>query len=218
MAMDDDLQTHPDEIFRLIEKLQEGYDVVYAYYPQKKQSLFRRIGSSFSSWTVRQLIGKPKGLKTSSFWIARRFVIDNLISYCIPYTFLPGLVLRTTNNIGNVEVRHYDRAYGESGYTLKKLIKLWMNIMGFSLRPLRFATTCGMLFALAGFIGTLVIIFRKLFLNVTVVGWSSLIVTICFFSGMILMFMGIIGEYIGRMFMADSNYPQYTVKDKEGCL
>lgn len=216
ICMDDDMQTHPDEIDKLINKIDEGYDVVYAYYPKKRESVFRLLGSKFSSWTVQKLIGKPKGLNTSSFWIAKKFVKDSIIKYNYPYTFLPGLILRTTNNIGNIEVQHYARTVGKSGYDLKRLIKLWSNIIGFSIKPLRAATVIGGAFAIVGVLCAFGIVLRKLFFNINTAGWSSLIVAVCFFSGLILTFMGVIGEYIGRIFLASGNYPQYSIRDMEG--
>ena len=104
ICMDDDMQTHPSQLHKLIEKMNEGYDIVYAYYPEKEHAWFRNLGSKFSSWTVRKLIGKPKWLKTSSFWIAKRFVRDYAIQYKNAYVFMPGLFLRTTSNIGIVQV------------------------------------------------------------------------------------------------------------------
>lgn len=216
VCMDDDMQTHPSQIHKLINKMKEGYDVVYAYYPEKKQRWFRNLGSNFSSWTVRKLIGKPKDLKTSSFWIAKKFVRDYVIQYKNAYVFIPGLFLRTTSNIGNVGVTHFEREAGTSGYNLKALLKLWSNILGFSIRPLRMASTLGIFFSFIGFIGALVVMIRKILFQIQIEGWSSLIVAICFFSGIILMFMGLIGEYIGRMFLISGNQPQYVIREIRG--
>lgn len=216
ICMDDDMQTHPNQIYKLIEKIAEGYDMVYAYYPEKKHKWYRNLGSRFSSWTVRMLIGKPKWLKTSSFWIARRFVRDAVIQYHNANAFIPGLILRTTNNIGNVEVEHFDREVGVSGYTLKNLIKLWSNIIGFSVKPLRIASIVGGIFSVVGIFGAIVVIIRKLLFGVNTAGWSSLFMAICFFSGVILMFMGLIGEYVGRLFLASGNQPQFVIRKMEG--
>lgn len=144
ISMDDDLQTRPSQLPKLFEEIEKGYDVVYGYYPEKKHSRFRNFGSWVHFESIRILIGKPKGMKTSSFFVMRKFVRDYIIQYKEPYTHLQGLVLRTTRNISCIPVEHFDRAYGQSGYTFKKLIKLWSNIVGYSVVPLRMATCLGM--------------------------------------------------------------------------
>ena len=212
ISMDDDMQTHPSQLPKLFEKFDEGYDVVYAYYKDKKHSGFRNFGSWVNFTTVRILIGKPKDMKTSSFWIIRKFVRDSIIQYRTKYTYLQGLFLRTTKNIACVPVEHFERAYGQSGYTLKKLIGLWSNIMGFSIVPLRIATRFGIFVACLALIGALAVFIRKLIHPELAVGWASTMVTISFFSGMIIMFLGLIGEYVGRMFLASGSDPQYVIR------
>lgn len=213
LAMDDDMQTHPSQLPVLFQAFDENqYDVVYGYYPQKKHSLFRNFGSYVNYLSVRILIGKPKDLKTSSFWIIRKFVRDYVIQYPSPYAYLQGLFLRTTKNIGSVPIQHFEREVGTSNYTFRKLLGLWSNIMGFSIVPLRLATYVGYLFSLGGILGALFIIIRKLLVPSMAMGWPSMMVAICFFSGINLLFMGLIGEYIGRMFLGMGRYPQYVVR------
>lgn len=213
IAMDDDLQTHPSQLPKLFEAFDQGYDIVYAYYPQKHHSPFRNFGSWVNATSVRILIGKPKELKTSSFWIIRKFVRDYVIEYKSHYTHLQGLFLRTTRNIASVPVEHFDRGYGQSGYTFKRLISLWSNIMGYSIVPLRIATRVGTFFALASILGAIFIVLKKIFAPTSAVGWYSLIVSIFFLSGLIMIFLGLIGEYLGRMFQGMSNDPQYVVRE-----
>lgn len=212
MAMDDDMQTHPSQIHKLMEEIEKGYDIVYAYYPEKKHSWYRNIGSYFNSLTVRILIGKPKELKTSSFWIIRKFVRDSVIQYQNSHAYIQGLFLRTTRNIKCIPVEHFEREVGSSNYTFKALVKLWSNIIGFSVVPLRMASFMGAFFSLLSLVGAIVIIIRKILFDTSAVGWPSMMVAICFFSGIILMFMGLIGEYIGRMFLASNSQPQYVVR------
>ena len=212
IAMDDDLKTHPSQLPAMFEEFDKGYDIVYGYYPEKHHSLFRNFGSWVNSTSVRILIGKPKDLKTSSFWIIRKFVRDYVIQYRSHYTHLQGLFLRTTRNIASVPVEHFDRAYGSSGYTFKKLISLWSNIMGYSIVPLRIAQRTGIFFAILGIIGALAIVLKKIFAPTSAVGWYSMMVSICFFSGLIMMFLGVIGEYLGRMFKGMTNDPQFVVR------
>jgi len=213
IAMDDDLQTHPSQLPKLFEAFDQGYDIVYGYYPQKHHSLFRNFGSWVNSTSVRILIGKPKDLKTSSFWIIKKFVRDYVIEYRSHYTHLQGLFLRTTRNIASVPVEHFDRGYGQSGYTLKRLISLWSNIMGYSIVPLRIATRVGTFFAVMSILGAIAIVLKKIFAPTSAVGWYSLIVSIFFLSGLIMIFLGLIGEYLGRMFQGMSNDPQFVVRE-----
>ena len=212
ISMDDDMQTHPSQLPLLFEEFDKGYDVVYGYYKDKKHSGFRNFGSWVNYTTVRILIGKPKDMKTSSFWIIKKFVRDYVIQYKSHYTHLQGLFLRTTRNIASVPVEHFDRGYGQSGYTFKKLIELWSNIMGYSIVPLRIATRAGVFFAILGILGAIAIVLKKIFAPTSAVGWYSVMVSICFFSGLIMLFLGLIGEYLGRMFQNMSNNPQYVVR------
>lgn len=212
IAMDDDMQTHPSQLSKLFAKFEEGYDIVYGYYPEKKHSLFRNFGSYMNYLAVRVLIGKPKDLKTSSFWVIKKFVRDYVIQYHSPYTHLQGLFLRTTKNIGNVPLEHFEREYGTSNYTFKKLVQLWSNILGFSVIPLRLATYVGYILSFLGILGAAFVFIRKLIHPAMAIGWPSVMVAIFFFSGIILLFMGLIGEYIGRMFLSISNNPQFVIK------
>ena len=156
IAMDDDMQTHPSQLHFLLEEIDKGYDIVYGYYPKKKHSGFRNLGSYLNYLTVRILIGKPKDMRTSSYWVIRRFVRDYVIQYQSPYTHLQGLFLRTTRNISCIPIEHFEREVGESGYTFSKLVQLYSNIMGYSVVPLRLSTYCGYLFSAISILGALI--------------------------------------------------------------
>ncbi len=212
ICMDDDLQTHPSQLPALFEEFDKGYDIAYGYYPEKKHSPFRNFGSWVNYISVRILIQKPKDLKTSSFWIIRKFVRDYAIQYRSAFTHLQGIFLRTTRNIVSVPIQHFDRAYGQSGYTMKKLVNLWSNIMGFSIVPLRIARNAGLFFSLLSICGAIFIALKKIIAPTSAVGWYSMMVAICFFSGLIMLFLGLIGEYLGRMYLGQSNNPQYVVR------
>lgn len=216
IAMDDDMQTHPSQLKYLLAEIDKGYDIVYGYYPEKKHSLFRNFGSFMNYITVRILIGKPKDMKTSSYWVIRRFVRDYVVQYKSPYTHLQGLFLRTTRNISCIPIEHFDREVGESGYTLKKLLQLWSNIMGYSVIPLRMATYCGYFFSVLSILGAVIVVIRKLLDPSMAIGWPSMMCAICFFSGVIMLFMGLIGEYLGRMFLGMNRQPQFVVKKVYG--
>ena len=212
MALDDDMQTHPDQMPKILAELDKGYDIVYGYYPHKKHSWWRNIGTFMNYITVRLLLKKPKGLRTSSFWAIRRFVRDYAVQYPSEFTHLQGLFLRITRNITCVPIEHHEREVGESGYTFGKLFQLWSNIMGFSVVPLRIATRCGFLISFIGVLMAIVIVIRKLLNPAYAIGWPSLMSAICFFSGMNMLFIGLIGEYVGRIFLGVSRNPQFVVR------
>lgn len=212
IAMDDDGQTHWSQLAVLFDEFDKGFDIVYGYYPEKKHSGFRNFGSWLNYISFRVLIGKPKDMKTSSFWIIKKFVRDYVIQYKSQYTHLQGLFLRTTRNIASVPVKHFDRTYGKSGYTLKKLVGLWSNVMGYSIVPLRLARNAGLFFSTLSLLGALGIVLKKLIAPTSAVGWYSMMVAICFFSGLIMLFLGLIGEYLGRMYLGMSNHPQFVIR------
>ncbi|MCC8073652.1 MAG: glycosyltransferase family 2 protein [Clostridiales bacterium] len=214
LCMDDDMQTHPSQIKILLNEILNGYDVVYGFYPEKKHNKFRNIGSKINYLTVRLLIGKPKSLKSSSFFIMKSFIKDYIINYNCSYSYLPGLVLRTTKNISCVPVKHFEREVGKSGYTFKALLKLYSNILGFSVVPLKLCTYCGYIVSGLSMLGAVVVLIEKLFVNTGMaMGWPSTIIIICFMFGLSFIFLGLIGEYIGRMFMSSTNTPQYVIRE-----
>lgn len=153
ICLDDDGQTPASEMFTLIDKLDEGNDVVFAKYKEKKHSFVRNFGSFINDIMARTMIGKPKDLSMMSYFCARRFVIDEVLRYQNPYPYVSGLLLRTSNKIVNAEVSHHERMEGTSGYTFGKLISLWLNgFTSFSIKPLRLATLVGSICAIAGFL------------------------------------------------------------------
>jgi len=214
VCLDDDGQTPPGEVYKLLNALSESVDVVYAEYANKKHSAFRNLGSRLNAKMAEYLIGKPKELFVSSYFVAKRYVIDEIISYRNPYPYVIGLILRTTKNIVNVEVDHRERQEGSSGYTLRKLFMLWLNgFTAFSVKPLRVATGVGISFAGIGFCYAVYTVVKK-FLNPAVpVGWSSMMAAILIIGGCILFMLGLIGEYIGRIYISLNNSPQYVVKN-----
>ena len=218
ILMDDDGQTHPSQLSAILGGLDDSHDVVYGYYNDKKHSGFRNFGSWFTHTTVRILIGKPKNKKTSSFVCMKKYVRDNIITYPAHYTQMQGLILRTvtTDRIACVPIEHFDRAYGQSGYTLKKLLSLWSNIAGFSIVPLQATRRAGIFISACGVVGMIVLIIRKIVSKTKILGWTSTMMTIIFFSGIIILTLGVVGEYVGRMFLTMGNYPQYVVREIYG--
>lgn len=214
VCLDDDGQTPADEVGKLLERLEAGDDVVYARYSHKQHSLFRNFGSYINEKMAQFLLGKPKELCVSSYFAARRFVVEEMLKYENAYPYVIGLVLRTTKKISNVEVKHRQREVGESGYTLAKLLGLWFSgFTAFSTKPLRIATVTGFFCAMAGFLYALYTVIKK-FVNPAVpVGFSSLMSAILFIGGMLMLMLGLIGEYIGRMYICINNAPQFVVRD-----
>lgn len=215
VCLDDDGQTPADEADKLLDRLEEGYDAVYAQYGQKRHSAFRNLGSSINEHMTRMMLGKPKELYISSYFAVKRFVVEDMIRYENSYPYVIGLVLRATKNIANVPVTHREREEGVSGYTLKKLIGLWFNgFTAFSVKPLRIATAIGCVSALLGFLYGLYTIVKR-FANPNVpVGFSALMSAVVLFGGLMMVMLGLIGEYIGRIYISLNNSPQYVIREK----
>lgn len=216
VCLDDDGQTPACEVDRLLAGLEKGADVVYARYSHKHHSGFRNLGSRINELMTRIMLGKPKNLYLSSYFAARRFVIDEMIRYEYAYPYVIGLVLRTTKNIVNADVNHRDRQDGKSGYTLKKLLGLWFNgFTAFSVKPLRIATVAGVICAFCGFGYGIYTIIKKIFIRPPelVIGFSALMSVIVFMGGMIMLMMGMIGEYMGRMYISMNNSPQFVIRE-----
>lgn len=215
VSLDDDGQTPASETFKLVDKLEEGYDVVYGYYKHAKQHLFRRFGTWANKKMAEAIIGQPKTLQTTSFFIMRKFIVDEIVRYPHPFAYISGLVFRTTKSLGNVEVQHRRRLEGESGYTIAGLIGLWVNgFTAFSVKPLRAATFIGLICAVIGFAAGLFVIYKKLMFPAVPVGYTSMLATLLFIGGMIMLLLGLIGEYVGRIYISINQSPQYVVREK----
>lgn len=214
ISMDDDMQTRPSELVKMFEAFDKGYDVVYGAFPQKKESLFRLFGSWINKTCAVAFLGRPKELRTSSFWIIRKYVRDSIVEYKGAHSYMLGLILRATSNITQVEVEHFERTSGQSGYTFKTLLKLWSNIIGFTIKPLRLAMQGGFLISFAAFIAVIILLIRKIIHPGITAGWASMMIGIFFSLGIELLFIGLIGEYVGRTYMHINNEPQYVIKDK----
>ena len=215
VCLDDDGQTPADEVDKLIGKLEEGYDAVYAKYDHKQHSAFRNLGSKVNELMTRMMLNKPKELYISSYFAVRRFVVEDMIRYGNSYPYVIGLVLRATKNITNVEVQHREREEGTSGYTLKKLLGLWFNgFTAFSVKPLRIATAIGCGCAGIGFLYGMYTIVKRLVNPAVPMGFSALMSAIVFFGGMVMILLGMIGEYIGRIYISLNNSPQYVIRER----
>lgn len=215
VCLDDDGESPPEEMFRLIDKLDEGYDLVSAKYVDESRSFVRTIGTKVSFAMSHYLIGRPKDVDLNSFYVFRRYIADEIIKYKNAYPFVHGLILRVSRNMANVEMKRADRLAGESGYNFKRLLSLWMNgFTAFSEKPLQIASVIGFISAFIGFVYAIFIVLRRIFVPEIAVGYSSIMAAILFFSGLIMLFLGLLGEYIGRIYICINNAPQYAIREK----
>ena len=211
---DDDGQTPFNELPKLMQKIEEGYDLVEAKYAvREKRSLFRRLGTLANEGMATWLISKPKGLELTTYWVTKRFVVDQMIAYPNSYPYLGGLMLRATQTACNVDVTHRERLSGKSGYNLKKMIELWLNgFTSFSVKPLRLMSIIGIIVAVLGFIYGLFVIITKIVDPTVNAGYSSIMAIMLFMFGVLFFFMGIIGEYVGRIYISLNKAPQFVVR------
>ena len=212
--MDDDGQHPADEMFKLIEKVEQGNDLVYACFPNKKHSFFKRITSALNSKLLEWTNRKPKGIRLSSFFALSTVSIKALKKYRSPYPSIGGYLLQVTRRIVNVEVTHKERIAGTSNYSFKKMIKLWLQgFTNFSIAPLRFASFVGVFSACFGILIGLILIIQKLFRPEMAVGYTSIMATILFVGGLLMLMIGILGEYIGRIYILLSDMPQFNIRE-----
>ncbi|MBQ3796623.1 MAG: glycosyltransferase family 2 protein [Butyrivibrio sp.] len=214
VCLDDDGQTPASEVGKLINALVDGADVAYARYEHKQHSIFRNFGTFMNETMATVMLGKPKDLYVSSYFAARRFVVEEMIKYESSYPYVIGLVLRTTRNVVNVDVNHRKRTEGESGYSFGKLFALWINgFTAFSIKPLRFATFAGTVFALLGFLYGIYTIIKKFVYPVAPMGYAALMSAVIFMGGMLMLMLGMVGEYVGRLYISQNKNPQYVIRE-----
>ena len=216
ITMDDDLQNPPGEVTRLFEYARDGgYDAVYTYYEEKKHAAWRNLGSRFTNWCADHLIDKPRGLYLSSFRCLSAFVREQITSgYEGPFPYVDGLIFQVTQNVSRLQVQHLPRVEGRSNYTLARLFRLWLSMFSnFSVIPLRFATLFGIAFGTLGALAAVIVVAEAISDNKPPQGWASLMVAVLVLAGVQLIVVGLIGEYLGRMFLAVNRKPQYLVRE-----
>ena len=214
IIIDDDFQNPVSEVQKVIGYMSiHDYDVVYTWYKIKKHSFFRNLGSRFNDKMANLMLKKPKDLYLSSFKIINRFLIDEVIKYNLPYPYIDGLILRTTSNIGKVEVSHNIRESGKSNYTWRKLISLWMNMFtNFSILPLRVSIFMGFIFSIIGFLIGIDAVIEKIQNPNIPLGYTFMVIIISFYAGVQLIAIGMVGEYLGRIFMSNNKKPQFSIR------
>ena len=211
ITIDDDLQIPPEEISKLFKEIQQGYDVVYGFYGDKQHSKFRNIGSKVIQFIYRKTFNMD--IPISSFRILKQDIVQFLLSYKKSFTYIDGHISWFTKNIGSIEVEHKQRKVGDSGYSLKKLLILSLNMVtNFSIVPLQVASLTGILFATLGFFSGIFFIVKKIFFGISISGYASTIVAVTIFSGVQLLTVGLLGEYIGRIHINISKRPQYSIR------
>lgn len=213
VCLDDDGQTPPLEVYKLIDKLCD-FDVCYASYDEKKHSLFRNWGSRVNDKMLEIMLDKPKKLYASSYFAMKRYVVDEVAKYENPYPYIMGLVLRTTNSITSSTVNHRARKYGKSGYSISKLLSLWINgFTAFSVKPLRIASLMGAISSIIGVGFSIWAVLNKFTNPLAPLGWTTLIIVLLILGGTILFVLGLLGEYVGRIYISINNSPQYVIKN-----
>jgi glycosyltransferase involved in cell wall biosynthesis len=215
VTLDDDGQNPPQEALNLINHaIKENLDVVYSSYPKKRHHLVRNLCSWLNGKVATLMLKKPPGLYLSSFRSMSRYIVQEIIGYDLPYPYVDGLILRSTSNIGTLETTHQPRTSGQSGYTFRKLVRLWLNMFtNFSVLPLRIASFLGFVFALLGMlIGAFTLYERILNPNLPT-GWATIAVLCSILGGVQLMALGMVGEYLGRLFLGMNRQPQFVIRE-----
>lgn len=214
VIMDDDLQHNPEDIMPLYNECKKGYDVCYANFTSLKQSNVKNIGSNTNGKLAEILVSKPKGIYLSPFKIINRSTVLEIAKFAGPYPYIDGIILTITQNLTQIGLIHQERLSGKSNYTLSKSISVFMKLFtGFSVLPLRIATIAGCISTFIGFILILKYLYDYFIAKNFIEGWTTVVVLIIFFAGLILITLGIIGEYIGRMYLTLNNKPQYSISE-----
>ena len=219
VEMDDDYQMPAIGIIQMITELERGcYDVVFAKYPNQQEKKYRLLGSLVNNKMTEVMLGRPKGIRVNSFFVMRSFVKDALIKYSNNYPYLYGMIFTITKNVANVDVEHRPRTIGKSNYTFKSLLKLWMNgFLNFSVEPLRVASRIGITITVISFIIAVILVIQRIFGSTQAIGWTSIMITIIFFSGVQLVGIGLLGEYLGRLYISNNGLPRAIVKETINC-
>jgi glycosyltransferase involved in cell wall biosynthesis len=214
ITMDDDLQNPPGEVLRLLRHAQtSGKDVVYTFYAEKHHPSWRNLGSRFTNRVADYVLDKPKGLYLSSFRCMTGFVAHAVTDYDGPFPYVDGLIMQVTQSIGELEVEHLPRMAGRSNYTLRRLVRLWINLfVNFSVMPLRISTLSGFALSLLGIVGFAWVVGEAMF-SETPAGWASLSAAVLLLSGVQLLILGLIGEYVGRIYLSHNRKPQAVVRE-----
>lgn len=214
VIMDDDLQHNPSDILTLYNECKKGFDVCYANFTSLKQTAVKNIGSNTNGKMAELLVSKPKGIYLSPFKIINKSTVTEISKFAGPYPYIDGIILTITQNLSQVNVEHQTRFSGKSNYTFSKSASVFMKLFtGFSVLPLRLATITGCIATFVGVILLIKYLYDYFIAKNYIEGWTTVVVLIILFGGLILVTLGIIGEYIGRMYLTLNNKPQYSISE-----
>jgi undecaprenyl-phosphate 4-deoxy-4-formamido-L-arabinose transferase len=216
VTMDDDLQNPPSEVLKLLAVAEaEKRDVVFANYERKEHAWWRNAGSRLTNLIADVVVDKPRGLYLSSFRCLSRFVADEIAKSRNPYPYIDGLIFQVTQNAGTVRVLHAGRSHGSSGYNIRKLVRLWISMLvNVSVVPLRLMTVAGMITSALGFLAIIEVVLERVLSKTPPTGWSSLMAAVLLLSGTQLLLLGILGEYVGRIYLGISEKPQSVIREQ----
>ncbi len=213
--MDDDLQNPPEEIPKLVKLINEGKDLVFGEFASKKHNLFRSIGSKVINKFNKRIFNIQSEVKLSNFRAVDRAVINLVSSENHFKPYIPGLLLKYSQNIAGVSVHHEKRKLGKSNYTFRKLISLVFDLLfQHSTIPLRLASIIGLLSSLFVLIFGVYTLFRSLISGIAIPGWASIAILLSLSSGLIIMIMSVIGEYLIRILNQVSHQDPYIINKK----
>jgi undecaprenyl-phosphate 4-deoxy-4-formamido-L-arabinose transferase len=213
--LDDDGQNPPREAVRLWHHAKNtGADVVFGHYQTKQHSWWRNFGSWLTNRFTDWALDKPPGFYLSSFRCVSAFAAREVVAYAGPYPYIDGLLLQITQRIESLIVEHEARRQGQSGYTWRRLLRLWLSAwLNFSLLPLRLATFAGLTTAALGVVAFIVVLWLWFVNRGPQYGFGWLMAAFLIFSGTQLVMLGLIGEYLGRMFLTVNQRPQAVVRE-----
>lgn len=214
VVMDDDGQCPMDRFWDLLKPLEEDKDVSMADYPERKQTLFKDFGTLVNKKMTELVLDKPKDIQFTNFMVMRKYIAKEICKYKNPYPYMTGLILRTTRRIACVPMEERERYTGKSGFTFRKMLALWLNgLTAFSIKPLRIASFAGGFFAFLGFIYGIYVVAVKLIRPEISAGYSSIMAVLLLMGGIMMLMLGIMGEYIGRIYISINNSPQYVIRE-----
>lgn len=214
IIMDDDLQHDPNYIMDLYKKSKENYDVVYGNFISKKQKIWKNFGSWLNGKFAYIFLKKPKEIYISPFKIIKKNIVMQILNYKSPFTYIDGIIFSLTTNISQIEIHHHSRKEGKSNYSISNSLPIFINhLTGYSIIPLRVVSFLGLILFFMSIIISIVAVINY-FNNIEPEGWTSIMIALLLIGGLIMFSLGIIGEYLGRLYLLSSNKPQYVVKEK----
>ena len=216
-TIDDDMQNPPGEIIALLNKAMDGHDAVFGRFRVKQHAGYRRAGSRLIGMVNDRVFNKPKDLVLSNYRLLRRDVVDRMCAYRSTFPYIPGLAIMFATSPANEWVEHHPRPVGKSNYNLIRILSLVARILfNYSSYPLRLVTTLGMIVTVISFaLGTFYLT-RALITEISVPGWTTIVVLLSFFNGVSLLIMGMLGEYMVRLIRHTSAAEPYYVRERVG--